>query len=360
MAKKQEFEELSAKILKLAALSQFSFAAREKLQNNIKKLLSSLTESIGMEAAMDQVQLLRKLLSNVTNNLSEEKFRKVNTAHPKLAHLSPALLKILTTVGFSRSETLYTLKIPENAAMINPASILIAIGVIDKYLDENRYLVAKLKRQAKDDALRANLDIPDQPETTKAEAQKSSKGSVIDPNIVQLKMRLQGLKKVHTIELQKSSELSELLPYLRNISDFDDNDVAEIQLTCAAKRLVINLTPEMLRQTFEELKLYPAANVVIKLPSMQSATDTNSLTERAKANREKRKGSHTMASVGIYSTEDNAKGELIDGGGGVLWEQDVSDTEDEDNKAELPENEGEGEITKSADESHIVTGNEEL
>ena len=38
-----------------AALSQFSFAAREKLENHIKKILTNLTETIGMEAATDQV-----------------------------------------------------------------------------------------------------------------------------------------------------------------------------------------------------------------------------------------------------------------------------------------------------------------
>lgn len=359
MEKQQEFEELSAKMLKLAALSQFSFAAREKLENHIKKILTNLTETIGMEAATDQAQLLRKLLSNITNNLSEEKFQKVNTAHPKLAHISPVLLKVLTSVGFSKSDKLYTLKKPQNAVIINPASIWITIGVIDKYVDENRYMVAKLKRQAKDDALKAELDLPNQSEVTEQVVQKSNKKSAIDPNIVQLKMRLQGLKKVHSIELQRSSALSELLPYLKNISDFDDNDVAKVQLTCAAKRLVINLTPERLQETLEELKLYPAANIVIKLPSVQSTTDINSLTDRAKVNREKKRGSHTMASVGIYSTEDNAKGELIDGGGGVLWEQDVSDTEDEGNAADLPESDGEDEVTVSIDQSDEVFDDED-
>ena len=36
-----------------------------------------------------------------------------------------------------------------------------------------------------------------------------------------------------------------------------------------------------------------------------------------------------MQSIGVYSTEDNAKGELIDGGGGTWYEQDVSDDEEE-------------------------------
>jgi hypothetical protein len=36
-----------------------------------------------------------------------------------------------------------------------------------------------------------------------------------------------------------------------------------------------------------------------------------------------------MQSVGIYGKDDNAKGELIDGGGGTLYEHDVTDDEEE-------------------------------
>ena len=36
-----------------------------------------------------------------------------------------------------------------------------------------------------------------------------------------------------------------------------------------------------------------------------------------------------MQSIGVYSTEDNAKGELIDGGGGTWYEHDVDDDEEE-------------------------------
>ena len=77
------------------------------------------------------------------------------------------------SVGFSKSDKLYTLKKPQNAVIINPASIWITIGVIDKYVDENRYMVAKLKRQAKDDALKAELDLPNQSEVTEQVVQKN-------------------------------------------------------------------------------------------------------------------------------------------------------------------------------------------
>ena len=57
-----------------------------------------------------------------------------------------------------------------------------------------------------------------------------------------------------------------------------------------------------------------------------------------------------MASVGIYSKDDNAKGELIDGGGGVWYEHDVtSDDEGEGEQHEEPSSEN-GEIEDDDDE----------
>jgi hypothetical protein len=37
----------------------------------------------------------------------------------------------------------------------------------------------------------------------------------------------------------------------------------------------------------------------------------------------------TMHSIGVYAKDDNNKGEHIDGGGGVTYEQDVTDDEGE-------------------------------
>jgi hypothetical protein len=47
--------------------------------------------------------------------------------------------------------------------------------------------------------------------------------------------------------------------------------------------------------------------------------------------KKKKKGSYNMQSIGLCAKDDNAKGELIDGGGGTLYEQDVTD--DEQDKA---------------------------
>jgi len=67
---------------------------------------------------------------------------------------------------------------------------------------------------------------------------------------------------------------------------------------------------------------------------------------RAAGEKARETGSHTMQSIGVYSTEDNNKPNLIGGGGGVLYEHDITDDEDggkDDN------GEGETEAGESAD-----------
>jgi hypothetical protein len=87
-----------------------------------------------------------------------------------------------------------------------------------------------------------------------------------------------------------------------------------------------------MRKTLRECKLHPSASVVVQVGSGIRESDkasSVSLQERAAARKAKKKGEHTMQSIGIYSKDDNAKGELIDGGGGVWYEQDVT-TDDEE------------------------------
>ena len=185
----------------------------------------------------------------------------------------------------------------------------------------------------KDDALRKTLEIPDK---NQEQESVSVKKVTVDKNISKLKIRFQGLKKIHSFEMNKSDKLSSVLGQLKEISNYD-GELSDVQVTCASKRLVFSCTPENMEKELEELDLYPAVSIVIKFPSggesMEQPTN-GSLADRAKANKEKKKGSHTMQSVGIYSTNDNAKGELIDGGSGVLWEHDISDDDEEESNQE--------------------------
>ena len=86
---KTRYEDLSSKLLKLAAASSFSFSARERLQNKIAKDLEELVEMIGGETGMamaeDSAKVLRSLMSNVIRNPFEEKFRKVKLNNKVIA-----------------------------------------------------------------------------------------------------------------------------------------------------------------------------------------------------------------------------------------------------------------------------------
>jgi hypothetical protein len=83
-----------------------------------------------------------------------------------------------------------------------------------------------------------------------------------------------------------------------------------------------------MKKTLREHRLMPAAAIVVKVGAGNAATDASSLKDRA-AEKKRKKGSHTMQSIGIYAKDDNNKGELVDGGGGTCYEQDVSDDEEE-------------------------------
>jgi len=79
-----------------------------------------------------------------------------------------------------------------------------------------------------------------------------------------------------------------------------------------------------------------------------------------------------MQSVGIYSKDDDAKAELIDGGGGVWYEHDVTDDEEEEAEDEDPaaaaalaevtartQDENEGQISEDIDDEYESDADEE-
>jgi hypothetical protein len=61
------------------------------------------------------------------------------------------------------------------------------------------------------------------------------------------------------------------------------------------------------------------------------------LAERASAAQKKKTGSHSMHSIGLYSKNDGNKAEEFDGGGGVMYEHDVTDDEDENEQIDMGE-----------------------
>mmetsp|Transcript_33865 Transcript_33865/g.51943 ORF Transcript_33865/g.51943 Transcript_33865/m.51943 type:complete len:131 (-) Transcript_33865:874-1266(-) len=98
-----------------------------------------------------------------------------------------------------------------------------------------------------------------------------------------------------------------------------------------------------MNKSLRDLQLFPSASLVVGSVAKSNKKDesrkTSNIAKRAAAQRAKRSGSHTMQTVGIYGKDDNLKGELVDGGGGTLYEHDVTDDEGEPPEEDIPKDE---------------------
>jgi len=331
---KAKYEELSSKLAKTAGAASFSFAAREVLQDRISAKLGSLVEAQNGDLVETEasVQILRSLLSNVIRNPYDEKFRKVNLANKvisqKIGKFQPCLA-ILKSVGFSPGDSL-TLVIGKGKRVVNVAPLTVARDYLDNWIDKTRYDVAKATRKRRDEQALKELEKQgglDEDEDDNKEEEEIGEG--VDPSKCGLKIRLEGKKKVHELDLDADDSLGEVLKKLTILADQKE----EMQITCVAKRLVVKSTDKAaMAKSLRNYGLCPGAALVVKIGEgkQRDASSTKSaLAERAAAEKKKKKGSHTMQSIGIYAKDDNAKGELIDGGGGVWYEHDVTDDEDE-------------------------------
>lgn len=350
---KANYDQLSAKLLKVAAASSFSFSARERLQGKVAKMLDELVLDIGGETGMavadDSARVLRSLMSNLIKDPFEEKFRRVNLTNKviaeKVASHQPCL-RILQSIGFVADGD-SALVVGKGKRIVNIAPISVARDCIDKWVDQNRYNIAAAARKRKDEVERARLA---------AEAEEAAKNRVdeddeeeseeeeIDPNLCIIKYRVEGKKKLHELEMDANDTLNTLLEQL----DVDDDEI--VQFTCAAKRLIVKSTDEQkMTSTLRELKLMPAAAIVVKIgEGKTSGVTKGSLAERASAQK-KKTGSHSMHSIGLYSQNDGNKAETFESGG-VLYDHDISDDEDEGDADASESVEEEGEAGESADE----------
>lgn len=329
----RKYEELSSKLAKTAGAASFSFAAREVLQDRISSKLDDLVKAQNGDLVdtEESVQILRSLLSNVIKNPYESKFRKVNLANKvlaaKISKYQPCLA-ILKSVGFVQQDG-DTLMIGKGKRLVNVAPLTVARDYLDKWVDKTRYDVAKAARKRKDENALKELEESGALDAVEEEEEESEDEADVDPNKCELKVRIVGKNKVHEVSLNADDPLSMVIESLPSVSKQKE----EIQITCVAKRLVVKSTDKAaMKKSLREHKLLPTAAIVVNVGAKEKTDSSakSSLAERAAAERQRKTGSHTMQSIGVYAKDDNAKGELIDGGGGSLWEQDVtSDEEDE-------------------------------
>ena len=331
-----KYDELSNKLIKIAGASGFSFSQRERLQVRTNNMLDEIAKSRGgMVAAEESAKVLRSLLSNVIRDPFELKFRQVNLENKiiqaKVGSFPPAL-SILRSVGFEGSDS--ALCLGKGKSVVNVAPLVVARDTIDKWIDLNRRAIAAAARKKEDDLAREKM-------LTEAEevddVEEDDEEPEVDPNICTLNLRIQGKKKMHKLSLNADDSLSSILENLP-VTVPEGEDVI---ITCTARRLIVKSTDvDQMRKSLRECKLHPSASIVVQVGSETKETDktaSSSLQERAAARKAKKKGEHTMQSIGIYSKDDNAKGELIDGGGGVWYEQDVTTDDEQEHEDILTE-----------------------
>jgi hypothetical protein len=283
-----------------------------------------------MAAAEETAKVLRSLLSNIIRDPFEQKFRQVNLGNKiiqaKVGSFPPAI-SILKSVGFEGLDN--SLILGKGKNIVNVAPLVVARDTIDKWIDLNRRAIAAANRKKEDDLAREKM-LSEATEVDDAEEEEEE--PEVDPNVCNINLRVQGKKKMHLVSLKADDTLQSILDHLPvTIPEGED-----VIITCTARRLIVKSTDvDQMRKTLRECKLHPSASVVVQIGSgtkqldkSSSSSSSSSLQERAAARKAKKKGEHTMQSIGIYSKDDNAKGELIDGGGGVWYEQDVT-TDDE-------------------------------
>jgi len=327
----KKFAALSSKLMKTAGAATFSFSARERLQDRTATFLDQLVAECddNMADAEDSAKVVRSLLSNAIRDPFNQKFRRVNLQNKVLAAkvaAFPPCLSILKSVGFVMESDGSAMVLGKNKKVVNVAPLTVSRDCIDKWIDRNRQKIAAAARKRRDDLERQRL--AEEAAEASDEEEEEEEEIEVDPDAVSIKLRIEGKKKVHEFDFRADDPLSRIVDSLP--VDVEGEDV---QLTCVAKRLVVKSSDATaMGKSLRDHGLVPAASIVVKIGD-GSRSEGSDLKERAAAQKSKKKGSHTMQSVGIYSKDDNAKSELIDGGGGVWYEHDVTDDEAEEESA---------------------------
>ena len=337
----EKYKVLTNKLIKSASAASFSFSMRERLTERVVMKLDAMVKDDSVVDVEASATLIKRFLNNIINNPYEDKYRKINLANKVVAAKignNKSCIAVLKMVGFKQTGTDMFYKADKK--VINIAPLVVARDTLEKWIQRNRKEMAAAARKRKDELDRANLVFEEEEEEEEEEVVE------VDPTACKLKLRLDGKNKVHDVTLHEDDPLSKILEELEVDMDAEE----EVQITCVAKRLVVKSSDkEAMAKSLGEHRLKPAAVVVVKVGKTEKV-DVSKMKERAAEKRARKTGSHTMQSIGVYSTEDNNKSNLIDGGGGVLYEHDITDTEDEGEEEAKAEGEDAVDVAKEVSE----------
>ncbi len=338
----EKYKVLTNKLIKSASAASFSFSMRERLTDRVVMKLDAMVKDDSVVDVEASATLIKRFLNNIINNPYEDKYRKINLANKVVASKignNKSCTDVLKMVGFKQTGTDMFYKADKK--VINIAPLVVARDTLEKWIQRNRKEMAAAARKRRDELDRANLVFEEE-----EEEEEEKEVVEVDPTACKLKLRLDGKNKIHDVTLHEDDPLSKILEELELDMDAEE----DIQITCVAKRLVVKSSDkEAMAKSLGEHRLKPAAVVVVKV-GKSAEVDVSKMKERAAEKRARKTGSHTMQSIGVYSTEDNNKSNLIDGGGGVLYEHDITDTEDEGEEEAKGEGEDAVDVAKEVSE----------
>jgi len=358
-----QYKELSIQLAKIAGSSAYPFPVRERMIHRITHNLNELD----VETSMETAQLLQKILSNIIQNPSDKKYRKLNLYRQifaeKLTPYPPAI-RILKIIGFHEEEhdddSLIFLFGKTRQKVINIVPLIVGRDCIDKWLEKQHrrsftsafsssspLVETTAKLISCEDSVGEMIDTETErkDDKFKKEGDKYQDATNQDNTTTHVKFRLEGKNKIREVHIEKDTSLKDFI-----ISHCSGNDITDkledVQITCTSKRLIIKLSDDgAMDKSFTDYGLFPSAFLVVKRSNNSLNSDSmTSIKERAVAKKKKqKKGSHTMQSIGIYAKDDNNKAELIDGGGGVWYEHDVSSDDEKEENGHVSE----GEVDKN-------------
>ena len=341
--KAEDVDWASTETMQLAAsTAALSFGAKEATQQALSTHLSSIESG-------DTREVLRALLGNVVSSPFEEKFRTVDLSKERIRATiggSKGAKAVLKIAGFKKVEVEVEVLgegLKKNKVLRMDGYCDIArVALVRDAVDANEKQAAGLERdkvrkaKGEEETKRAKEEAAEdearrQEEKEKEEGERGEERERLREVCV-VKFRRIGGKKVETLEVAKEGTMEEF------VEGATEGDTEGVEVTCVNKKRIIER--EDWGMTMEELDLLPGCSLVLnrEVEEEEGGGAGKKAGGGGGARRKIKKGSHTMASVGIYSTRDNMKGELIDGGGGTVYEQ-VTESEDEVEEEEEEEEE---------------------